>query len=221
MLADFIQQLLRSGESKGTGEGKPLSSLFTSLLGKSTEQGDPPDAEKPAPTGLGGLIQAILGEGGSLDLGGTPDLAPFTEALAERTGISTRLASIIVTFAAGLLLAVMQKPGGGTTNSQPAAPADQPDGAPANEPTPGLNLDYLLDEEELVRSGTAARLALRTGLDERTAAYHLRAALALLLGRSTPITATRGGRRKRARGKSFPAPGFDLKNLLDGWQEES
>lgn len=213
MLPDFLQQLLQSqeaGESSSPQEGSGWASLLRSLFEK--EGGG--TAEKPA-GGLGGLIQAILGEGETMDLGGQPDLAPFTEALAERFGISTRLASIIMTFAAGLLLAVLKRQGSGTAEKPAAQPAAAQPSAASGEAAPGgLNLDYLLDEAELVRSGAAARLAQRTGLEEAVAAKSLSAALALLLGRRAPQSAPRRGRRK----KQAVSPAFDLKSLLDDWR---
>lgn len=211
MLPDFLQQLLR-GDFGDKGSGSGLSEFLRNLFGKE-ESGS---VDKPA-TGLGGLIQAILGEGEAADLGGQPDLAPFTEALAERMGISTRLASIIVTFAAGLLLAVLRRPGSGAATEKPA---DQPaaegtSAQPAEAAPAGLNLDYLLDEAELVRSGAAARLAKRTGLDEAAAARSLRMALALLLGRGTPEGHAKTGRTRKRKGASAA---LDLKSLLDDWR---
>jgi len=214
MLPDFLQQLLQpqaAGEAANTQDGPGWVSLLRSLFGK--EEGETPD---PSTGGLGGLIQAILGEGGAVDLGGQPDLAPFTEALAERLGISTRLASVIMTFAAGLLLAVLKRPGGGAAEKPPAQPAaEQPSAATGEAAPAGLNLDYLLDEAELVRSGAAGRLAQRTGLEEAAAAKSLSAALALLLGRGAPSAGRRVGRRRK---KQASSPAFDLKNLLDDWR---
>jgi hypothetical protein len=118
---------------------------------------------------------------------------PFTEALSEKLGVSPQMASLLIGAAFSLLTVMLrgESPGGR--------------GLPAD-----ADLDTLLDEEYLASSGVASQVARQTGLDDETAAHHLREAMMLLSGQ--PPTAT------AAVPVTQPVQPTELEQLLDTWE---
>jgi hypothetical protein len=137
----------------------------------------------------------ILGGGGASQLGGTPNLMPFTEALSDKLGISPQMASLLIGAGFSLLAALMRGRGQG----ERGMPAD-------------ADLDSLLGEEYLTSSGVASQVTRETGLDEETAAHYLREAMVMLAGQQPA-----GG---EAAPKPRPAEPTGLDSLLDTWETD-
>jgi hypothetical protein len=143
--------------------------------------------------GLLDILDMILGGGGASQLGGDPNLMPFTEALSEKLGVSPQMASLLIGAAFSLLTAMMR------SESQGGC------GLPGE-----ADLDSLQDEEYLASTGMASQVALQTGLDEKTAAHHLREAMVLLSGQPPAETA--------AAPVPQPAKPTELEQLPDTWE---
>jgi hypothetical protein len=139
------------------------------------------------------ILGAILGGGGASQIGGNPNLMPFTEALSEKLGISPQMASVLIGAAFSLLTGMLQKGG------------QEGRGLPE-----GADLDNLLDEQFLTSSGMATQVAQQTGLDEATAAHHLREAMVLL---ASPPSGAEASPRPQ------PANPSELDHLLDNWED--
>lgn len=164
----------QSGQTSGAG-GDPLGELLQGLLGGAGAQAVP-GGQMPMGGGLMDILSGLLGGGGASQIGGNPSLMPFTEALGEKLGISPQLASVLVGAAFTMLTGMLQK------GSQEGR------GVPAD-----MDLDTMLDEEFLTSSGMATQVARQTGLDEETAAHHLREAMVMLAGQ--PPAGTRADPR--------------------------
>ena len=164
-------QMPMGGGLMGSQPGQPggagadlLGELLQGLLsGGGAGVQAAPGAQMPMGGGLPGILGALLGGGGAGQIGGTPNLMPFTQALSEKLGISPQLASALIGVAFTLLTGMLQK------SSQPGRSG-----------AAGMDLDTMLDEEFLASSGMAGQVAEQTGLDEETAAHHLREAMVML-----------------------------------------
>ena len=153
----------QSGLAGGAG-GDLLGELLQGLMsGGGAGVQDAPGAQMPLGGGLMGLLGGLLGGGGAGQIGGAPNLMPFTEALSEKLGISSQVASALIGVAFTLLTGMLQK-----SSQQGRSGAV------------GMDLDTMLDEEFLASSGMASQIAEQTGLDDKTAAHHLREAMVML-----------------------------------------
>jgi hypothetical protein len=119
---------------------------------------------------------------------------PFTEALSEKLGISPQMASVLIGAAFSLLTSMMQKGAQGEGRL-----------------SPGADMDSLLDEEFLTSSGAVSQVARQTGLDEATAAHHLREAMAML---ANPQPAAATSQHPKT------AKPTELDHLLDDWADD-
>jgi hypothetical protein len=171
--------------------------------------------------GLGGLLEGVLGGASPGGMGGSSSLAPFTEALSEKLGISPQLASVLITFALGLLTSSLR----GSSRGGQASPES-------------LDLDQLLDDEALRASGLTQQLSAQTGLSEQEAMADLREAVYLLAGQQSPPTGAAPASPREAkpakpptsaagakqnqkpapkRKKGKPVADADLTHVLDEW----
>lgn len=212
MLNDILEMMLQGQQGQAapapsTG-GDPLSDLLGGILGGQMGGTQPAPAPQQAPASgvgssgiLGGLLDAFLGgsmgaTGGTSSIGSNPMLAPITEALAEKLGISPQMAAVIVSAAFALLMNQLQN------NNQ------QSGGRGVS--TDSLDLDNLLDSRSLQQSGIASRVAQQTGLDEATAVSYLQEATTMLAGK--PAQAPRPAPK--------PASSSQLDHLLDSWETD-
>lgn len=204
---DDLFEAILGGPQPSQGGGDPLGGLLEAILGGALGQGGAmqgmgggggglqgiPGGQMPQGGGLLDILGMILGGGGASQLGGDPNLMPFTEALSEKLGVSPQMASLLIGAAFSLLTAMMRSESQGGR------------GLPAE-----ADLDSLLDEEYLASTGVASQVALQTGLDEETAAHHLREAMVLLSGQPPAATA--------AAPVPQPAKPTELEQLLDTWE---
>ncbi len=147
---------------------------------------------------MGGLLESLLGGmgGAAGAAGGNPMLAPFTEALAEKLGVSQQMASVIISAAFMLLMNTVQK--------SKSRGAEQPSQA---------DLDEMMDADYLASSGMSARVAEQTGLDEEEATQSLQEALKMLSGEFETAPEA-----DEAQAPSAPAEPTELDSLLDSWE---
>ncbi len=175
--------------------------------------------------GLGDLIEIFMGGGGKDRnrgssqgaVGSNPLLAPFTEALSERLGISPQMASVIVSAAFALIVGKMG-------SSRKTASHDS-----GRSGAGGLDLDDLLDGDFLKSEGVAEKVARQTGMDQEEAARSLREAMEMMgLGgaaQSTPRSASKAKPKKPSKKrapkkapKAAKPKSGSLENLLDTWE---
>lgn len=229
MIEELLEAVLQGSQAPAQQARKqgtpanPWMDLLEDVLG-----GQQPTQQQASPASLGmeDILGMVLGGGRQGAVGGNPLLAPFTNMLAERLGLSPQMASVIVSAAFGLIMGKMGAESGGVTRG--AGAVQNPRGL-AN----GLNLDDLLDEEFLKRSGVTEKVAKQTGLDPAEAEKSLLKALEMLglepgktieprgqaepaprsQSRTTPKPSPKKAVKRSARAKSA-----DLKHLLDDWQ---
>lgn len=222
MLNELLEMLAQSqsgssGQSESEGQD-PLGGIMQELLGGGAQDaGSPGDVSGLLETLMGGmgsgqqsgggaamsgLLGALIGgmggsqPGASGALGGNPMLMPFTEALAERLGISQQMASVIMSAAFMLLMNMAQQ---STKHG-----AGQPSRA---------DLDGIMDEEYLVSSGMASRVAQQTGMEKDEAARSLQEALQILTG---DVEGQQEVEQQPA--VDVPNQPTDLGSLLDSWE---
>jgi hypothetical protein len=182
------------GGSSGQGGADALGGLLEGMLGGAAGAQATPGGQMPQGGGLMDILGAVLGGGGASQLGGDPNLMPFTEALSEKLGISPQMASVLIGAAMTLLMGMLQES------------AQEGKGMPD-----AGDLDHLLDEDFISSSGAVAQVAEQTGLDEETAAHHLREAMVMITNQPAPEAAPRR-----------PASGpTELDGLLDSWEVDS
>lgn len=168
-----------------------------------------------ASLGMDDILGMVLGGGRQGAVGGNPLLAPFTNMLSEKLGISPQMASVIVSAAFGLIMGKM----GSGQNGAVANPKSI-----AN----GLDLDDLLDGDFLRKNGVTEKVVKQTGMDPQEAEESLMKALEMLgleKGRkvqpakkgSTSSRATKSAPKKATK-RSSRKKSADLKHLLDDWK---
>ncbi len=192
-LGGLLQGLLGGGGQAGSGGGAAMGGLLEALMGGmgGGQQGAPA-------AGMGGLLEAVMGgmgggqPGAAGAMGGNPLLAPFTEALAEKLGISQQMASVIMSAAFMMLMNTLQK--------SASRGVEQPSQS---------ELDEMMDADYLVASGMASKVAEQTGMDEAEAAESLHEALAMLSGGTEEI--------EQAAPPAAKEP-TELDSLLDSWE---
>ena len=184
------------GGATPQGSSDALGGLLEGLLGGAAGSQAAPGAATSQGGGLMDILGAVLGGGGANQLGGNPMLAPFTEALSDKLNISPQMASVLIGAAFTLLAGMMKK------------------GSEGGQRLPeGADLDSLLDEDYITRSGVASQVAEQTGLDEETAAHHLSAAMAMLANQpaaAAPVSA-----------EPKPSKPSELDSLLDSWDVDA
>ena len=144
--------------------------IMESFLGGAPQPGPSasPAGDLSSMGDIGSLLEAFLGGGQQMGIGANPLLAPFTEQLAEKPGISPQMASIITSFAFSLLISRMQ------SEAKPGT------GGKSNENV--FDLDGLLDDDYLDSQGITSQLSDQTGLGEDEAKQSLKEAVSLLSG---------------------------------------
>lgn len=193
-LGSLIQGFLGGGGSTAdAGDMGSMGGLLESLLGGMG--GAAASGGGAAMGGMGGLLESLMGgaSGAAGAVGGNPMLAPFTEALAEKLGISQQMASVIISAAFMMLMNTVQK--------SKSRGAEQPSQA---------DLDEMMDADYLASSGMSARVAEQTGMDEEEATESLQEALKMLSGEVEAAPDT----------EEAPAPTepTELDSLLDSWE---
>jgi hypothetical protein len=171
--------------------------MLESFLGGSAA----PQEQTGSMGGIGDLLESFMGGGQQASVGANPLMAPFTDALAEKLGISHQMAAVIVSFAFSLLMSKLS--GAATQGSTGIFDAQSPEG--------GFDLDDLLSDDYLDSKGITAQLTEQTGMEDDEAKESLREAVAMLNGQlpefdepSPPPTAVQQS---------------DLQDLLDTWEE--
>jgi hypothetical protein len=160
------------GGCSGQGGADAFGGLLVEMLGGGAGAQAAPGGHMPQGGGLMDILGAVLGGGGASQLSGDPNLMPFTEELSEKLGISPQMASALIGAAFTLLMGMLQKG------------AQEGEGIPS-----GADLDHLLDEDFTRSSGAVTQVAEQTGLDDETAAHHLREAMVMLTNQPAPEAA--------------------------------
>lgn len=177
MIEELLEVLLEGTQGQGQPSRQqqappnPWMDLMEDILGGPQQGTSRSSTPQPGATSLGidDILGMVLGGDRQGAVGGNPLLAPFTNMLSERLGISPQMASVIVSAAFGLIMGQLQ---GG--NGQGAVGADPR--ALAN----GLDLDDLLDGDFLKKNGVTEKVAKQTGMDAQEAEESLLKALELL-----------------------------------------
>jgi len=182
---------------KGAAADNPWMDMLESFMGGAAapDSSSPSGGDLSSMGGIGSLLESFLGGGQQTGIGANPLLAPLTEELAEKLGISPQMASIIMSFAFSLLVSRLQG-GGGSGSSQKSEGG-------------GFDLDDLLDDDYLDSQGITTQLADQTGLDEDEAKQSLKEAVTLLNGHVTSA-------------EQAPQPtssASELESLLDSWDD--
>lgn len=179
MLDDILQMLMQAQQDQSNSDqssqpaadaDNPLGDMLGGLLGSMAGQSDAGDSSQASNAGgmdmgmdmgmLGGLFGML--SGGSAGeasgvTGGNPMLAPITEAVSEKLGISPQMAGVVVSAGFALLMSKMQQSGQANRSGS----------------VQDLDLDELTDAQYLHDSGMATRVAEQTGVDEDTAVDYL------------------------------------------------
>jgi len=209
-LSDLIGSILGGGTTPQSVQQTPqqgggLPDLIGSILGGGQAGG-----------GLGGILGGILGGGG---MSNNAILAPITQALSERLGLTPQMAQAVVLFAVStvipaLIRGVARKRGAEIPAQSGALPS-------AGTGEGGLDLDDLLQRmgtgQKLGRSylqstGLVQQLSEQTGLDRATATKSLQQTFSMLggyLGEEAPETPAQ---------ESDSSKGLD--SLLDTWDSK-
>lgn len=191
MMEDLFKVILggtptQPASNQPTGND-PLINLLGSVLGGGqTAQFQQPQepANLPSAGGFAGIINGIMGSGGSNSL--TASLAvPIANALAKKLNLPPEIAQIVVTFVMGKLLS--NAVGG------PGASYAQSSGLTSQGRQGGFGLEDLLlnmdggqgfDTDYLQSTGMVEALSQKTGLDQETAAQSMQEVFALLNGQT-------------------------------------
>lgn len=215
MLEELLEIMMAGGQGQPSQQRKQAANPWLDILegvlgGNASQSGQ----QKQAGPDLGDILEIVLGGSGSANrrqqtpIGGNPMLAPFTQALAERLGISPQMASIIISAAFGLLMSRLQsKVQSGQLNAQAGVA--------------GLNMDELLDRNVLASQGVTARVASQTGLSESDIERSLREALEILgvgSGSAPPTKQKAAPAKPKTQPKNSSHGTSDLKHLLDTWK---
>jgi hypothetical protein len=205
MLEDLFEAFVQGasqGDSKpttqkGAAAASPWMDMLESFMGGAAapDSTGPSGGDLSSLGGIGSLLEAFMGGGQQTSIGANPLLAPLTEQLAEKLGISPQMASIIMSFAFSLLVSRLQE------SAQSGTIQKSKDG--------GFDLDDLLDDDYLDSQGITTQLADQTGLEEDEAKQSLKEAVTLLSGQVSSA--------------EQPAPpsssGSELESLLDSWED--
>lgn len=232
MLEELLQIILEGAQGQPAQQpqhqksqhqqaANPWLEILEGVLGGVPQNGQ----QSQAGPGLGDILEIVLGGGSASTgqgrqnrqkspagpIGGNPMLAPFTQALAERLGISPQMASIIISAAVGLLMSKMK-------SAVQSGQLDPRSGAA------GLSMNDVLGGNLLASSGVTTRVAQQTGLNEMDIERSLREALEILGVRPDGASAPAQPPKKaapakpKAQPKPSAAPVRDLKHLLDTWK---
>ncbi|MEZ4664742.1 MAG: hypothetical protein R2911_44995 [Caldilineaceae bacterium] len=224
MLEELLEIMLGGAQGQTTQPQRqpaanPWTEILEGVLG-GAPTGAPDSGSKGGPSassgpGISDILEIVLGGGANSrqkgPIGGNPMLAPFTQALAERLGISPQMASVIISAAFGLLMSQLQG----------AAQRGQLD---ARASAAGLDMNQLLNPNVLASSGVTKRVSAQTGMNESDIERALREALEILGvdAGSAPTPAKKPTQPAPATPKPAPkrtgAPRSDLKHLLDTWK---
>lgn len=195
----------------------PWLDLLEDFMGGQQPQIEQPQSREPSrqPTnavdgfGLDDLLEIFMGGGQKSNVGGNPMLAPFTEALSEKLGLSPQVASIIVSYAFSMFVSHLSS-GGAATNSGAQSQPQRSQG--------GLDLDGLLDDDFMKAQDMGKKIAKRTGLDEQTAQESLREAVKILSGKQD-VEETAKSKTARPQQAKVPQEQHSLQGLLDTWED--
>lgn len=232
MIEELLEVFLQGAQAQpqqSTQQGAPASpwmDLIEDVLGGQQTGGQQAGGQQAggqragpqagvASLGMDDILGMVLGGGSKGAVGGNPLLAPFTNMLSEKLGISPQMASVIVSAAFGMLMGKMGGSGGGA-----ASPKDM-----AN----GLNLDDLLDGDFLKKNGVTEKVAKQTGMDPQEAEDSLLKALEMLglqKGKKVQPTSQQKAAPKAAKAKpktvakksSTRKKSGDMQHLLDEWK---
>jgi hypothetical protein len=197
MMMDMLGSILGGASSQSDQlPGGDLNSMLEGFLG-----GTPSSSGRSGSAmGLGSLLEMIIGGGGQMGLGANPLLAPITEALSEKLGVSPQVAAVIVTFAFTMLMKQMQKSAGSSIKETGTSPLQE-----------GFDLDQLLDDDYLESEGITRQLSIQTGLDEEEAKEGLHEAVLMLSGQvSFDDDVEKFSKQPK---------GSELEDLLDTWNK--
>ncbi len=183
MLDDILQMLMQAQQDQSNSDqsaqqapdaDNPLGDMLGGLLGSMAGQADASDLPQASNAGggmdmgmLGGLLGMVTGGATSESsgvTGGNPMLAPITEAVSEKLGISPQMAGVVVSAGFALLMSKMQQSGQANRSGS----------------VQDLDLDELTDAQYLQDSGMATRVAEQTGVDEDTAVDYLQQATKMM-----------------------------------------
>jgi len=211
---DYRQQPSSTQDSQAMGN--PWLDLFEDFMGEQLPQGREP-SRQPANAvggfGLDDLLEIFMGGGQKSNVGGNPMLAPFTETLAEKLGLSPQMASIIVSYAFSMFVSQL-----GSSGATSASGTQSQSQRSQKHSKGGLDLDDLLDGDFIESQGMGKKIAKRTGLDEQTAQEGLREAIKILGGRQDIEEPTKP-RVERPQQAKAPQEERSLQGLLDTWED--
>ena len=221
MLEELLEIMLggaqgQSAQSQRQQAANPWNDILEGVLGGAQSGASAGGAQTKASPGISDILESVLGGGGANSqrqqspIGGNPMLAPFTQALAERLGISPQMASVVISAAFGLLMSYLQ-------GARQKGQLDPRAGAA------GLDLDQLLNKNTLASSGVTQRVSAQTGMNETDIERALREALEIL-GVENKNAATPSSPPKKSapatpklQPKRTASATTDLKDLLDTW----
>lgn len=175
-LADVVGSILGGGAQPRDGQqGDSLSDLIGSVLGGGQASG-----------GLGGILESILGGG---NIRNNAILAPITEALSERLGLSPQMAQAVALFAVNTVIPALIR--GVARKRGVEVPVQSGALASTGAGQSKLDLDDLLQRmgtgqklgrNYLQSTGLVQQLSAQTGLDRTTATQSLQQTF-LMLGK--------------------------------------
>ena len=192
MFEELLEALMEGGQpqqSSRSVQASPWGGLLEGILG-----GGPGRAGDDG-FGLDDIISGFIGGGRGMSSGSNPMLAPFAEMLSERLGVSPQLAAMVISIALPLLMKQMSS--GGIDKIRSGG---------------GLDLDSLLDEGFLQKSGASRKLAEQSGMDEQEAASSLKEAIGILSGKEKAAATA-----PPVRPSTPPSNANSLEHLLDSW----
>lgn len=214
MLDELLEVLIDGGQGKSSPQRSqppnPWVELLEDVIGGEGERPANPQQEVTS-LDLDDLLGMVLKGGRQGAIGGNPLLAPFTNALAERLGLSPQMASAIVSAAFGVLTSYIGNNGQSVSRNR------------STSATNGLNLDDLLDGDFLEQNGITDKVARQTGMEKELVEQSLMEAFNLLGVQSNEMSRTATNRpsqsagTKKAKKSSSRRTQSDLKHLLDDW----
>lgn len=170
-LGDMLQGVLGGSGTKST-RGGGLEDILGAILGGTAGQGPAQEAQAG---GLMDILGAILGGGAS---GQPAQVSPIIEGVTGKTGLSSTIVQMIISFVIGKLMGGLTGSAAGQGGFAPASGRTSPS-SPEQESGMGLNLDGLL-EQMGQDQGLVTELAQQTGLDQQAAQQGLQEVLGAL-----------------------------------------